>query len=405
MKEYNELTKRLLAEGYTADNHPDYVYVGSTCQDKDNPLSNLDGGFEYYRWYVYEKAFRTPCGLMCKGINCMTGLSTNGLDWTFENDMATIHCPYHKCDCGKKDARLPKEGVIKDWCNVHMVDEEYQYRGSVEDILKLWEEKIHREKVSFSLQRNGRVCSNHMHYDKDAGEWKFNYDPGVCAMLKCNGGQERVGERGVCPVLGRELCREKGNVFYDVKMTYRRRDLDGTLFEGQMDTEIVKGVRAFEYPVNMDICQKYVKFCQDEIRWRVRSKYHTELFFAEYYEKHEFTVEVLNIRAEQRESRDLMQDLQDIKDGIQIYHASDHEKQKKEQKREKRKLAKERRIKAMEKKILEIGYGNMEPIDQHRAYKLLDIERIDELEAIREEKLKEEQNKPVQLSLFDMMEG
>lgn len=34
--------------------------------------------------------------------------------------------------------------------------------------------------------------------------------------------------------------------------------------------------------------------------------------------------------------------------------------------------------------------------------KWLDFDRIDELEAIREERLKKEQNKPVQLSLFDM---
>lgn len=403
MEGYNELTKRLLADGYTADSHPGYVYVGRTCQDKDDPLKNLNGGFEYYRWYVYGKAFRTPCGLMCSGASCMSSLSYGGQEWTFENDMATIHCPHYKCGCSKKDARLPREGVLKDWCNVHMVDEEYQYAGSVEDILKLWEDRIRREKASFIIQQKGRACGNHMHYDKDTGEWKFSYDPGVCAGLRCRGSQGVAGERGICPVLGRGLCRENGNVFYDVKLSYRRRDLDGTLFEGQIDTEIKKGIRVFEHPVNMDICRNYAELCKDEIKWKVRGRYHTELFFAEHYEGHEFAVEVLNIRAEQRESRDLMQDLQDIKAGIQICHASDSERQEKEQKRKKRQQAQEKKIKAMEKKILKIGFGNMEPIDQHRAYKLLDSGRIDEMEADREEKLKEEQDKPVQLSLFDMM--
>jgi hypothetical protein len=403
MKEYNELTKRLLEEGYTADNHPNYVQVGRTCQEQDNPLRNLDGGFEYYRWYVYEKAFRTPCGLMCKGTSCMSSLCVNGVEWSFENDMATIHCPYHKCDCDKKDARLPKEGVLKDWCNVHMTEEEYRYEGSVEDIIKLWEERIKRDAISFKLQHNGRVCENHMYYDRDKGEWQFHYDPGICAGLKCHGKFHHVGERGICPVLGRELCYENGNVFYDLKISFRRRDLDATLFDGQIDTQITKGIKVFDHPVNMDICRNYAKLCQDNIKWKIKSKYHTELFFAEYFEKHEFAVEVLNIRAEKRESRDLMQDLQDIREGIQIFHASDDEKRKKEQKSEKRQQAKETKIKKMEKRLIDIGYENMDTYEQNRVCKLIDLERLDELEEIRQQKLKEEQEKPVQMSLFDMM--
>ncbi len=403
MKEYNKLTKRLLAEGYTACNHPEYVYVGRACQDKDDPLRNLDGGFEYYRWYVYEKAFRTPCGLMCVGLSCMTVLSTNGQEWTFENDMATIHCPYHKCGCTEKDARLPREGMLKDLCNVHMVDEKYEYGGSVEDILKLREDEIRREKVSFILQHNGRVCENHMRYDKDAGEWKFRYDPMTCANLKCNGVPRGMNEKAVCPVLGRELCGEKGNVFYDIKIAYRRHDLDGTLFDGQIDTVVKKGERVFKHPVNMDICRNYARLCQDEVKWKVRMRYNEELFFAEHYDGHEFSLEVLNIRAEKRESRDLMQDLQDIKNGIHVYHASDHEKQKKEQARERKQKAREKKVRAMEKKIMEIGFGNMEFIDQSRAYKLLDADRIDELEEMREKRQREEKERPIQMNLFDFI--
>lgn len=403
MHEYNELTKKLLLEGYTADQHPEYVYVGRSFNDKDNPLDNFNGGFEYYRWYLYEKSFRTPCGLMCKGISCISSLSYAGQEWSFENDMATIHCPYHKCDCKKKDVRLPREGVLKDWCNVHITDEEYRYEGSVEEILKLWEDEIRREKISFGLKHNGHICDNHMYYDRDAGEWKFYYNPGICARLKCNGNQHNFGERDTCPVLGHELCKEKGNVFYDIKITYRRLDLDGTLFEGQMDTRIQKGVRVFDHPVNMDICQNYVNLCKDEIEFKVQSKYHTELFFAERYEGREFSVEVLNIRAEQRESRDLMQDLQDIRNGIYVSYESDDLKSKKVQQREKRQQAKERIIKKMEKKLIEIGYENMDLFEQNKACKLIDMDRLDELEEIRQQKIKEEQEKPVQLSLFDML--
>lgn len=100
-----------------------------------------------------------------------------------------------------------------------------------------------------------------------------------------------------------------------------------------------------------------------------------------------------------------MQDLQDIRDGIEISHASDDEKQKKEAKKEKRKLAKQKNIERLEKKIIEVGYENLaeHSVDRVHADKWLTPERLEELEQIRQQKIKEEQEKPVQLSLFGMM--
>lgn len=99
-----------------------------------------------------------------------------------------------------------------------------------------------------------------------------------------------------------------------------------------------------------------------------------------------------------------MQDLQDIRDGIEISHASDNEKQKKEAKKEKRKLAKQKNIERLEKKIIEVGYENLVEysVDRVHADKWLTPERLEELEQIRKQKINEEQEKPVQLSLFDM---
>ena len=275
-KEWNLLTRKLLAEGYTAENHPDYVYVGKTCQDKDNPLINLDGGFEYYRWFVYEKTFKTQCGLQCRGLSCMAGLYTGGKEFTFENDMELVMCPYHNRECPQKDAVLRGAGVVSDRCNVHMTDEVYQYEGSVEGILKLEDDRIRREKISFDLMHHGRTCENHMHYNHEKREWEMHYDPCDCARFKCNGhfGQKYEEGRFICPILGRPLDSTKGNVYYDIKTTFRRYDLDGTLFEGRVDTCIEKGIRFLKNPASMDICRNIVKFCADEIKWHVQMKYH-----------------------------------------------------------------------------------------------------------------------------------
>ena len=116
-------------------------------------------------------------------------------------------------------------------------------------------------------------------------------------------------------------------------------------------------------------------------------------------------MEFLNIRAESRPSRDLIQDLEDLKNGIFISYDEEGEKQKKQRKRERREKAAKKKVERLEKKIIETGYENLEPfsLDKIHADKWLDRERIEELENIRQQKIKEEQEKPVQLSIFDYM--
>ena len=236
-----------------------------------------------------------------------------------------------------------------------------------------------------------------MYYDERTREWNLRYDPGDCARLKCS---------GMCPILGKELDRKKGNVFYDIKVTARRYDLDGTLFEGQVDTTVTKGIRKFKQPVSMDICRNYVKLCQEElVRSVMLNDYHSELFFAKYYNR-QFNVEVLNIRAEQRESRDLAQDMEDIRNGIKIQHASDREKRQKAEKSERHNKAKRDKIKRLERKLLTVGYYNLEShsLDRIHADKWLGEQRIEELETLRLQQKQEKQIAPQQLSITDFME-
>ena len=113
-EEYNALTKRLLEEGYSAEHHPDYVRVDIPMW-QEKTLDNYDGGFTYEKWWIVEQTFKTPCSLQCKGIQCHSNMSYMGIEWTFENDMATIHCPYEKKECKLKFAlmlTLPAQVVV-----------------------------------------------------------------------------------------------------------------------------------------------------------------------------------------------------------------------------------------------------------------------------------------------------
>lgn len=398
MKEYNALTKQLLAEGYSANNYPDYVRIGSGQFTGDDPLYNMYGGFEYKRIYSDKLVYKTGCGKYVMGCNVITHLYTMGVEWTHENDCPVVRCPYDKTDCILNDERLQWTSgstlYTNCWCVCHRTEETYDFGNSIEKAKKERHDEMERKYEEFSKAHNGRVCRNHMRYNELTREWNMAYEPAICAKM--------CYSHGFCPILGRALDKKRGNVYYDIKLTYRRYDLDGTLFEGQVDTQIIKGNRYFDRPVSMDICRNFVKLSRDEVDNKVRMKYHRELFFAEYHGK-QFSVEAMNVMAETKKSRDLLQDLEDIKNGIQIQHASDNIMDEKERKKARRQQAQEKHIQRLEKKIMEVGYENLEDysLDKIHADKWLTRERIKELEEMRQQKIKEEQEKPVQMSLFD----
>lgn len=395
--EYNKLTRDLLSQGYDENNHPDYVYC-----DRQG-LNNYHGGFQYYYWHVAKMTFETPCGIHCRYESIMNGTGYMGIDWNYENDCPLVKCPKRDADCTlKHEAWNRGEGVSKYWCNVHAVDKRYEYDGSLEQMNKLHEEDIRNKKIAFKMQKNGHICDMHMRYDPDRDEWVNAYNPIQCGRLKCK--KIAFGE---CPVI-RKQDKQKGNVYYDLKITYRRRDLDGTLFEGQIDTRIEKDKQLFDSPVNLTICKMVVNMCSDEIKRLERLRHHTELFFSNYYgEIHYYEMEVINIKAEKKVARDLEQDLADIAAGFEVVHERDAQKSEKERKSNKRKQNNEKKFDKLRKKLIDVGLENMDEysIDYIHAMKWFDKAEIEELAEERKRKLAEDQARPEQLSLFDMMEG
>lgn len=393
-KEYNLLTKELLAEGYTVDNFPDYVRICTSRFSGDNPLFNLAGGFEYLPTYRDEFVYKTGCGMYVKGSHVLSDMSYMGIDWSHENNCPVIRCPYDNADCPDNDERL--HGLhggglcIQCWCVCHKAQEIYDYENSLEKANKERKDEIDRKYKEYVEAHHGRVCRNHMGYDERTRTWSQYYEPSRCAKI-C------YSQDGYCPILGKQLNKKRGNVYYDLKTSCCRHD--DTIFNGDQLVFVEKGNRYFERPVSMDICEAFIKVQSGDIYERLKRNLRSEQFFDKSY-----SIEVLNIRAESKPSRDLLQDLQDIKDGIQVTHATDVEKLSKSAKKEQRQITKQKKIEKLEKKILEIGYENFKELslDKIHADKWISEERIEELENIRKQKMKEEQEKPVQLSLFDL---
>ena len=396
MAEYNLLTQRLLSEGYTVDHYPDYVQIQSSTLPGDDPLNNLGGGFIFKRAVANECIYKTGCGKYVLGENVNSDMSYMGILWCHENDNPVIRCPYDIPDCPDNDPRLhgTRGGglCIMCQCVCHKTEESYDYENSIEKADDERQTEKQRKYREYSIAHKGRICLNHMLFDERTREWRLDYEPQRCARI-C------YSQDGWCPVLDRQLSRKKGNVYYDLKTSHTRKD--GTLFDGEVVVHIEKGIRYFERPVCMDICEAFIRQNGKNIIW---DKYKWNTYTTVKLFDPTFQAEILNIRAESRPSRDLMQDLADIQDGIRISHSSDLIKRQKEAKRERRQKTRKKRIEKLEAKILEIGYDSLEEhsLDKIHADKWLTPERIEELAKLRQQRIRAEQEQPVQINLFDL---
>lgn len=399
MKEYNKLTKNLLSEGYTVDNYPKYVQIDNSRLPGNDPLNNMSGGFEYKRWYVADITYQTGCGMFVKGKNVLSDMGYMGVEWCHENFNPVIRCPHDKAHCPNNDKRLHEMHggglCIQCWCVCHRTNETYDYDNSLEKEKEARKKERERKYKEFSDAHNGRVCQNHMFYDEHTRTWRQTYEPERCANM-C------ISQNGYCPILGKQLSKKRGNVYYDVKTSgiFRQRDAQQSLFDGEPWTHIRKGIRFFDKPCSMDICEAFIKVRSNKIRYLYEINHSTEKMIDPSWQ-----FEILNIRAESKPSRDLMRDLEDLKAGIQISFEPDDEKKRKRRKKEQRETAKQKHIQKLENKIIDKGYENFEEysVDKAHADKWLTEERLEELAEIRQQKIKEKQNKPVQLSLFDLM--
>lgn len=396
MAEYNLLTQCLLAEGYTVSHYPEYAEIDRSTFPGGNLLNNLGGGFIYKRSIAHGFVYKTGCGKYVLGENVNSDMSYMGVQWCYENDNPVIRCPYDIPDCPDNDPLLHggKGGGLSFLCECvcHRTPENYIYENSIEKANDERQAEKCRKYEEYSKVHEGRVCLNHMYFNERTREWKLDYEPQRCARI-C------YSQDGWCPVLNRQLSRKKGNVFYDLKTSHIRKD--GTLFDGEVVTHIEKGIRYFERPVSMDICEAFVRMNGKDIIW---NKYKWNTYTTVKIFDPTFQAEILNVRAESRPSRDLMQDLADIQEGIKISHSSDLVKRQKEEKRERRQAARKKRIEKLETKIVENGYDSLEEhsLDKIHADKWLAPERIEELEELRRQKIKEKQEQPVQLNLFGL---
>lgn len=385
--EYNKLTQELLAVGYTVENFPAHVRIPSGQLSGNNPLNNIYGGFEYQSSYVYNLVLKTGCGKHIKGTNVIRDMSYMGIHWTVENNNPVFLCPYEKSSCPHNDHRLNQSpnSVMSSrcYCTCSITEEAYDYENSIEKANDERRAEINRKYEEFSTAHHGRVCQNHMFYNEKTGEWHLSYEPERCAT-GCH-----FSISGFCPILGKQLSKKRGNVFYDLKQTRKIQPVNNqvSLFDGELVTSIEKGKRFFKSPCSIDICEAFIKAHGKET---IAKRYGANNSINKVMDS-TWSYEILNVRAESRPSRDLFSDLEDIRNGILITHESDNIKRNKEEKKETRKKRQEAKMKRLEKKILDVGYEALQPYSSDRIHadKWFSKEHIEELERIRLQRISE----------------
>ena len=358
MKE-NELTKKLLNAGYTKENPPDWV----------KPWNDFYGGWTYPVKMIYKMTLETPCGLLSKAEGAVTGhMSYGGVEWTLENDCYTVCCPKfdgNPCELNHELLRKPCGSTEKiTQCACKITDKPYDYEKSLEKAHDdVWRESKELFNA-FNTLKKGRACKIHSGYNRTTKKWKMIYNP----QRKCDWCNNTY-----CTVLQTEKSQKTGNVYYDVKTSWIEKG--NGLIPDEQKTVIKKGVKLLEHQISMTICEAIVKYAG----WRIKEE-KSHIMFREKIEKPSIKREVFNIRCESRLSRDLLQDLADIEEGIQIIHASDEIKMKKAIKRKRKDLRIKVKISSLEKKIRAIGYNKMNDYDQIKAKKLIGLKKIKEIE-------------------------
>ena len=360
MKEVNELTRRLLAEGWKPEDTPPGTH----------PYQDYYGGWTYTGEAIRGMVWETPCGLLVAGSHFLNGyMSFNGVDWRVENGNPVVCCPvFPSAPCPLRDPLLDSQrltGGSSDMvyqCACRRTERPYSYEGSVDEVHDQGRKEADALWKVFKARHKGRVCRYQCHYGRTVKRWRAFYDPMDCVHMNCT----------YCDVLAKALEPRKGNVFYDLRKSWTVKGVG--LFPDQQKTVVEKGCKLLSQTVSLTICEAIIKYGRHEIDRRIRSKYHRDLFFDKSLE-----IEVLNLRAARVDTRDIVQDLRDVANGIEVTHAADNLKAAKEQKRARREAAKAQRIRKVEKMILTCGWEALEDIWKHRAEKLLDDDRIDEL--------------------------
>lgn len=368
MRETNQVSLKLLQEGWTKDQTPPGM----------KPWNDFYGGWTYAPDARRNVVFASPCGLLWQRaeVSYSGTMYYMGVDWTEENDCIAALCPhYDRTEPCEVNHPLLEEHACGGchyenlhFCALHETDASYTYEKSAKRVIDEAEHRAEEQWAAFSEARGGRVCRTQSCYNRRTGEWSMTYDPMRCTQMGCR----------FCSVLNKDLSDKRGNVFYDV--TTRWTVHGAGLYPDEQKSSVTKGVKWLKRPSSLTICEAIVKACREDIAKREKMRRHVDLFLGRID-----SVEVSNIRAEIKAGRDLEQDLKDLAAGMEVHHQADDLAAAKAAEKAKRSETFEKHRREQEKKIRKRGWDSLDSFEKRKARKYLEPEEIEQIEAVYKE--------------------
>ena len=251
--EKNLLTQKLLAEGWTKQNPPDYC---------DNYCWYY-GGFTYSYDFKQKMIFKTPCGLFAQFSSVIEGGSYMGIDWSIENNCVPVKCPYYqsKEPCALNHPYLEQsrakctDGTLfpKD-CAVTVTDEPYDYEHSVEKLYNHQHELKKRKIEEFIAKKNGHVCEFQLSYCKATETVRQRYNFQECITMGCT----------FCTLRQKDMTGKKVNIFYDVETKYTIKG-EG-LIPDEQKTAVKKNIKFTKHPITEELAKCILKEVEKELQ-------------------------------------------------------------------------------------------------------------------------------------------
>ena len=384
MKEINDLTRKLLAEGYTEERYPDYV----------RKYDWFYGGFTYKQETKREMTFKTPCGLYCKYESILEGMSYGGYDWSIEYGRAICFCPYSTIttECHKNDPLLEKlsAGALYEtmhYCRLERTDECYNYENSVEKQEAINDQVKEQKFKEYTEKVKGHICNLQLHYNRHTQELWQSYHCLICITSNCD----------YCTLRQKELTGKKAHIVYDIKTTGIIKGIG--MIPDEPTVSVSRNHKFTKKPIHEDLASLILKQSRREINDRLRSEYHAEIFFGTTK-----SVEAVNVRVEKKLKHDIYEDLAFIAEGVKVSYADVTEKKIQETKSQRRAEAQQKKIDSLVKKYITGGYESLEG-KRYMFDKLVNKGEIDidDLEERRHQYLveQEEAQEQKQLSFFE----
>lgn len=403
--ETNRLTERLTAQGADPANSktwPKEVY-------------SIDGkNFLWRHEWIYTRDWEAPCGLMHRGHGQSWGdCYIKGEYHCTENDNPLFRCPCPERACPHR-LQLPP-GIN---CEFHPAGREYDPSQEIDSIER---EKLNRKWSAFL-----KDAANHPGYDNpcfnldDDGKvrWRL-YNCDTCKNTCCIA--RNWAARDISPA----------NIYYDLYT----ETVDETGLVPWVRKELRKGLKVFEKPHARTDCEMalaiwkadpehpFLPFGMRKLNAYTGRDYDSMRLLMRRVYNHEritVTVEIRNIYVAKNEQKDLIADLEAVRDGAEVIHESDLQKaaaQAKTDRRREAEIEKTAKVYAnYAKRGKAAGFfamhghaddaGDKPAIRQKNAeFRKAVRKRAEEILEKEAQKQRKATEKAMQMSLFDEMKG